>query len=154
MKNLSKNLKTIVDIETGGNIHRFSNDYLQEERSDKLRAWINGSRDPNLGEIDKVVESIKSKIGKELSLDWLVYNKGEMFVDYNKIKEDKKLVQDELDKVLEEYGAFKKMALANFPDVDMSNQFVDNIDELSKLDVLTKNLFLGQSYFSELTGEA
>ena len=151
MKNLSKNLKLIVDIESGGNIHRFSHDYLEEERSDKLRAWIKGTRDPNLNEIDKLVKSIKKTVGKELSLDWLVYDKGEMFVEYDKIKEDNKMVKEQLNSVMEEYGAFKKMALANFHNVDTSNLFVDDINELSKLDDVTKAFWLGQAYLSDLT---
>jgi hypothetical protein len=154
MENVSKNLKKIVDIETGGNVHRFSNDYLGEERSDKLRAWINGTKTPNLNEIDKMVRSLKIALGKELSLDWLVYDKGNMFVEYERFVEENRIIKEELKNIQEEYGAFKKMALANFHDVDMSNQFVDNIDALDGLDVVTKNLFLGQSYFSELIGEA
>jgi len=36
-------------------------------------------------------------------------------------------------------------------DVDTSNQFVDNIDELSKLDDVTKAFWLGRAYLSDLT---
>ena len=77
---LSKNIQLIVDIEANGNIHRFTNEYLNEERSDKLRAWIKGTKAPNLNEIDKFVQSLKNSTGRHISLDWLVYDIGEMFI--------------------------------------------------------------------------
>lgn len=67
MEILSKKIKQIVDIETGGNIHKFSNEYLDEERSDKLRAWIKGTKDPNLNEIDKFIRAVTKKNGKKIN---------------------------------------------------------------------------------------
>jgi hypothetical protein len=154
MENVSKNLQIVVKSETGDNTHKFATDYLGEERSDKLRAWINGTRVPNLAELDKFVTKYKIATGKDLSLDWLVYNKGEMFTKYEEFVEESRIIRKELELLKEEYGAFKKMALANFPNVDTNNQFADNIDAFSELNVLDKNFWIGQAYYSDLAGNA
>ena len=151
MENVSKNLQIVVKSKTGENIHKFATNYLGEDRSDKLQAWIKGTRVPNLKEIDKLIKSFKSTTGQELSLDWLVYNKGEMFSKYEEFVEENRIIKEELEAIKQEYGAFKKMALSNFNDVDTSNLFVDDIDELFKLNDVEKNIWLGQAYLPDLT---
>lgn len=142
MEILSKNLKKIVDIETGGNIHRFSNDYLGEERSDKLRAWIKGGKSPNLAELDKLVQKMKDVLGKELNLNWLIYDKGQMYVDYEGIIHENESIKEELESLKEEYSKFKKMALSNFNFGGQFSQLVENIDIIKLLNLpFNKGLF-------------
>ncbi len=119
--------------------------YAKNDAS-KLYQYQSGHSEPKAENLRQL-----KKVFPLLNLDWLVAGVGEFReIDSSYVKElEIKLKESE-----EEKKMFRKMALSNFPNVDMSNQFVDNLDALDGLDVMTRNLFLGQSYYSELTGEA
>ena len=118
----------------------------------KLYQYQSGHSEPKTENLRQL-----KKVFPLLNLDWLIAGAGEFKeIDPNYVRE----LEEKFKEAEEERKMFKKMALVNFPNVYTSSQsvdnslLVDNIDELDELDVVTRNAFLGQSFYSDLIGEA
>jgi hypothetical protein len=95
MKTIQLNLKLLVDTFAGGSVNKFASEYLND-RSQNLTNWISGEKNPNVGKLCVLFETIPN-----LSLEWLFRGNGDMFLG-NKEKE-LMLKIDEIERQKNEY---------------------------------------------------
>jgi hypothetical protein len=80
MEIIQLNLKILINIFAGGSINKFAKEYLND-RSQNLTNWINGEKNPNIGKLYVLFETIPN-----LSLEWFFRGNGDMLLG-NKEKE-------------------------------------------------------------------
>ena len=78
------------------------------------------------------------------------YNFDEILARLDAEKKEKDEMKRELDSLKEEYGAFKKMALANFPNVCTNDHLTDNIEAVNQLGDVKKNFWTSHIYLADM----
>jgi len=145
-----ENLQILGDTYSKKNVSAFSSDYLLEERSQNLSNWLKGLKKPNMEKLAILFVTIP-----DLSLEWFFRRKGKMLLSEEvtdmMIKEAE---FKELKKREKMYEGIIQKGLGDFHKVYAGSQLVDNIEALDSLDVITRNTFLGNSFYRDLSGNS